>query len=68
MSRPTSKLFWKITSTSACIDSPLSRNFEYNDNSSQNQKVFQPIAGNILGDGLVYIKFTNQWTHSRKKQ
>ena len=39
---------------------PLVRNLGYNSNSTQNQNVFHPTAGNLLGVSSVYIKFSNE--------
>ena len=36
-------------------DNPSLRDFGYNDNTIRNQKIFRPIAGNVMGQGMVEI-------------
>ena len=41
--------------------------FGFNDNSIRNQKIFWPIAGDICGQDIVMVVFTNETLPSRKK-
>ena len=46
--------------TEICKVDLLLRNLEYDNNTIQNQNVFQPIERNALGDGSVNIEFSNE--------
>ena len=46
---------------------PAARYFECNDTSIRNQKVFQPIAGNVRGADKANIEFTDGPVPCRKK-
>ena len=43
------------------------RDFRYHDNSIRNQKVFRPIAGNVMGIDDANIEFTNEPVTCRNK-
>ena len=48
-------------------DKPSVRDFGFNDNSIRNQKIFEPIAGNVCGEDICMIYFTNEALPCRKK-
>ena len=57
---PLENYFGQKRAIGARKDNPSIRDFGFNDNSIRNQKIFQPIAGNICGQDIDMIKFTNK--------
>ena len=57
--QPTWKSFWMITLNLRLVKLGL-RTLGYNNNSTQNQNLFQPTARNLLDISFVNIKFSNE--------
>ena len=64
---PLENYFGQKRAIGARKDNPSIRDFGFNDNSIRNQKIFQPIAGNICGQDIDMIKFTNKALPCHKK-
>ena len=63
---PLENYFGRQRSLGVWEDNPSLRDFGYNDNSIQNQKIFELISGNVQGNGN--IEFSNEAILCRKKQ
>ena len=55
------------TAIAARKDNPSVCDFGFNDNSIRNQKIFRPIAGNVCGQDIDMVNFTNEALLCRKK-
>ena len=62
---PLENYFGRQRSLGVWEDNPSLRDFGYNDNSIQNQKIFELISGNVQGNGN--IEFSNEAILCRKK-
>ena len=63
---PFENYFGRQRSLGVWEDNPSLRDFGYNDNSIQNQKIFELISGNVQGNGN--IEFSNEAILCRKKK
>ena len=64
---PLENYFGHQRSLGAREDNPSLWDFRFNDNAIRNQKVFQPIAGNVGGQDRSNIEFTCEPIPCRKK-
>ena len=64
---PLENYFGRQRSIGGRKHNPAARYFERNDTSIRNQKVFQPIAGNVRGADKANIEFTDGPVPCRKK-
>ena len=63
---PLENYFGQQRATSARKDNPSICDFGFNDNSIRNQKILQPIAGNVCGQDIGMADFTNEALPCRK--
>ena len=64
---PVENYFCQQRAIGARKDNPSVRDFGFNDNSIRNQKIFRPIAGNVCGQDIGMVDFTNEALPCRKK-
>ena len=64
---PLENYFGQQRAIGARKDNSSVRVFGFNDNSIRNQKIFRPIAGNICGQDIGIVDFTNERLPCRQK-
>ena len=64
---PLENYFGQQRAIGARKDNPSVCDFGFNDNSIRNQKIFRPIAGNVCGQDIGMVDFTNEALPCRKK-
>ena len=64
---PLENYFGQQRAIGARKDNPSVRDFGFNDNSIRNHKIFRPIAGNVCGQDIGMVDFTNEALPCHKK-